>query len=140
MTPLDGYFTAQKPRLEIIPMIDIMMFLLVFFIVLTLKMIPGTGIQSHLPTSSTAGELQPATIAIGIAKDGTWTVADVETDASALKARLEDARKSSEVSVVIAGDKGVPLQTVLEVMDVVRSAGITVMGIAARNESSTSSQ
>jgi biopolymer transport protein ExbD len=115
-------------------MIDIMMFLLVFFIVLTLRMIPGTGIQSNLPTSSTARELQPATIAIGIAKDGTLTVADVKTDAPSLKAKLEDASRSSQVSVVIAGDKGVPLQTLLEVMDVVRSAGIAVIGIAARSE------
>jgi biopolymer transport protein ExbD len=134
MTPLGTYFAAQKPRLEIIPMIDIMMFLLVFFIVLTLKMISGTGIQSNLPSSSTAHELKPTTIAIGIAKDGTMTVGDVKTDAVSLRTKLEDARRSSEVSVVIAGNKEVPLQSLLEVMDIVRSAGINAIGIAARPE------
>ena len=38
-----GYFAAAKPRVEVIPMIDIMMFLLVFFVVISLRMIAGTG-------------------------------------------------------------------------------------------------
>ena len=37
------YFETRKARIEIIPMIDIMLFLLVFFAMLTLRMIPATG-------------------------------------------------------------------------------------------------
>ncbi len=41
------YFGADaKARIEIIPMIDIMMFLLVFFMIITLKMIEGAGITN----------------------------------------------------------------------------------------------
>ena len=37
------YFEHKKARIEIIPMIDVMLFLLVFFIIVTLQMIPDTG-------------------------------------------------------------------------------------------------
>ena len=132
MTPVNSYFSARKPRLEVIPMIDIMMFLLVFFIVLTLRMISGTGIQANLPASSTTEQLNPTMIAIGIAKDGTLTVDDAETDATSLRAMLESAGKAGEVSVVIAGSKDVPLQNLLDVMDIARETGVKAIGIAAR--------
>ncbi|MBU2842851.1 ExbD/TolR family protein, partial [Acidithiobacillus thiooxidans] len=45
------YFEQKKGRVEIIPMIDIMLFLLVFFIMITLQMIPDKGLNLQLPTS-----------------------------------------------------------------------------------------
>ena len=54
------YFEARKGRIEIIPMIDIMLFLLVFFIMITLRMIPASGISTRLPTSSSAQVLPRA--------------------------------------------------------------------------------
>ena len=48
-----GYYDAERPRVEVIPMIDIMMFLLVFFVVISLKMIAGTGVAMELPASAT---------------------------------------------------------------------------------------
>ncbi len=47
------YFDADRPRVEVIPMIDIMMFLLVFFVVISLNMIAGTGVDMVLPGSKT---------------------------------------------------------------------------------------
>jgi biopolymer transport protein ExbD len=134
MKELGSYFVVDRPRLEIIPMIDIMMFLLVFFIVLTLRMISGTGIQLDLPTSRTTQELKPSVVAIGVRKNGTMVVDEREIDAPALKSKLEGAQKSNKVSVTIAGDKEVSLQTLLGVMDIVRSVGISAVGIAARGD------
>ena len=45
------YFETRKARIEIIPMIDIMLFLLVFFAIVTLHMIPANGVTSRLPQS-----------------------------------------------------------------------------------------
>ncbi|MBW8065887.1 MAG: biopolymer transporter ExbD, partial [Ferrovum sp.] len=44
-----NYFETKRARIEIIPMIDIMFFLLVFFIMITLHMIPSTGVASKMP-------------------------------------------------------------------------------------------
>jgi biopolymer transport protein ExbD len=129
-----GYFEATKPRVEVIPMIDIMMFLLVFFVVISVRMIAGTGIDMDLPGSATTQDLKSSTITIGVSKAGEIVVDGKAISPDRLKDRLVALKSDKPVDVVLAGDKDVPLQTLLKVMDSVRGAGITQVGIAAKAE------
>ena len=58
-----------KPRVEVIPMIDIMMFLLVFFVIVAMKMIDGTGVAMEIPGSRTTEEIQNSTLTLGDQED-----------------------------------------------------------------------
>jgi biopolymer transport protein ExbD len=129
-----SYFDSHRPRVEVIPMIDIMMFLLVFFVVITLKMIAGTGVEMDLPGSSTTQEIKSSTITVGVTKAGDTVVDGKTLTPDALKDRLVALKKDKPVEVVLAGDKEVSLQILLKVMDSVRGAGITTVGIAAKAE------
>jgi len=129
-----SYFDSHRPRVEVIPMIDIMMFLLVFFVVISLKMIAGTGVEMDLPASSTTTELKTSTVTVGVNKAGETIVEGKKLVGDALKDRLLALKKEQQIEVVLAGDKDVPLQTLLGVMDEVRAAGITTVGIAAKAE------
>ena len=131
-----SYFDAQKPRVEVIPMIDIMMFLLVFFVLITLKMIAGTGVAMELPGSATTQELKTSTITIGVTKDGETVIDGNAVSGEELKAKLLELKKDKAIDVVLAGDKDASLQTLLKAMDAVRAAGITSVGIAAKAEKS----
>jgi biopolymer transport protein ExbD len=132
----NSYFDVDKPRIEIIPMIDIMMFLLVFFIVITLRMIQGTGIQLDLPSSKTTQELKPTQITVGVQKDGAMYVDGQPYSADSLKSLLQEAKKKNDkLAVILAGDKELTYQNTLKVMDVARSAGIAQVGLAAKAES-----
>jgi len=136
MTPRgrSSYFEVARPRVEVIPMIDIMMFLLVFFVLIAVRMIAGTGIPLDLPGSKSTQELKASTVTIGVTKTGD-TVIDGKTLApEELKAKLGTLKKDKPVDVVLAGDKDVSLQTLMKVMDTVRGAGITTVGIAAKAE------
>ena len=136
MTPRgrSSYFEVARPRVEVIPMIDIMMFLLVFFVLIAVRMIAGTGIPLDLPGSKSTQELKASTVTIGVTKTGD-TVIDGKTLApEELKAKLGSLKKDKPVDVVLAGDKEVSLQTLIKVMDTVRGAGITTVGIAAKAE------
>jgi biopolymer transport protein ExbD len=113
----------HRPRVEVIPMIDIMMFLLVFFVVITLKMIAGTGVEMDLPGSSSTQEIKSSTITVGVTKAGDTVVDGKTLTPDALKDRLVALKKDKPVEVVLAGDKEVSLQTLLKVMDSVRGAG-----------------
>jgi biopolymer transport protein ExbD len=126
-----GYFDANRPRVEVIPMIDIMMFLLVFFVVISLTMIAGSGVQMEIPGSRTTQQLKVSTITVGVTKDGRVVVAGKPLNPDQLKARLNELKKDGPVDVVLAGDKDVPLQMLLGVMDTIRGAGISSVGIAA---------
>lgn len=129
------YFDAQKARVEVIPMIDIMMFLLVFFVVISLKMIAGTGVAMELPGSRTTTQIETSTITIGVTRSGETVLDGRPVTQDELRARLIALKEQQKVEVVLAGDRDASLQTLLTVMDTVRGAGITTVGIAARAES-----
>jgi len=129
-----GYFEASKPRVEVIPMIDIMMFLLVFFVVISLRMIAGTGVPMEIPSSKTTQSIKSSTVTVGITKTGETVIDGKPVTQEELKTKLVALKKQKPVDVVLAGDKDVPLQSLLQVMDSIRGAGISSVGIAAKAE------
>lgn len=127
----NSYFAAERPRVEVIPMIDIMMFLLVFFVVLSINMIAGTGLEMNLPGSKTTQDIEESTITVGVKKDNQFVVDGETISGESLTSKLLELKKDRKVSVIIAGDKDVQLETLINVMDSVRGAGINSVGIAA---------
>ncbi|MHB8255939.1 MAG: ExbD/TolR family protein [Acidiferrobacterales bacterium] len=125
------YFDRKKARIEIIPMIDIMFFLLVFFIMITLRMIPSTGIVTNLPRSSTANAMPPPKVLVALGPDGTITVGGRMLSAVELTAFLQ-SRDPAHVIVTIEGAKQASVQNLMTVMDACRAAGVTRIGLAAR--------
>lgn len=128
------YFETKKARIEIIPMIDIMFFLLVFFIMVTLHMIPDAGITSRLPTSSTAQAMPKPQITLGVDKEGAIHFEDRILSPQQLTALLQSKPDTDTLQVTIAGEEDVSLQQLMSVMDACRVAGVTRIGLAARAE------
>jgi len=127
----NSYLEAERPRVEVIPMIDIMMFLLIFFVVISLKMIAGTGVDMNLPGSKTTETIKESTITVGVKKNNQFIVDGKTISGESLTSQLMELKKNRKVSVIIAGDKDVQLETLINVMDSVRGAGINSVGIAA---------
>jgi biopolymer transport protein ExbD len=125
------YFDARKGRIEIIPMIDIMLFLLVFFIMITLRMIPATGVSTHLPTSSNAQVLPKTPLVVELHSDGRLLFHDKAVTLTQLEQQLTQ-NDANHPQVILAGAKNVTLQQLVSVMDACRHAGISQMGIATR--------
>lgn len=124
------YFEVRKPRIEIIPMIDIMLFLLVFFAMMTLRMIPTSGQLSKLPTSTTASVIQPPKLLIEISSGGQYFVEGKTVSLSDITA-IAQARDPAKLVVTIAGGKDASLQELMRVIDSVRGVGVTQIGLAA---------
>jgi biopolymer transport protein ExbD len=129
-----GYFEADRPRVEVIPMIDIMMFLLVFFVVISLNMIAGSGVALEIPGSRTTQQIKKSTVTVGVTRAGEIVLEGRKVSSDELKNRLVQLKKDGVVDVVLAGDKEASLQVLLGVMDAIRGAGISSVGIAARAE------
>ncbi len=127
------FLDRGRPRLEIIPMIDIMMFLLVFFVMIVLRMIPDSGVTLALPGASTAQQLPHTQVVIIIDPQGGLHVKDQVVTPDALETYLQEEKATSTTNVIVAGDKGTKLQQLMDVMDLVRKAGITDIGIATKN-------
>ena len=127
------YFAQKKGRVEIIPMIDIMLFLLVFFIMITLRMIPDKGLNLQLPTASQAQQLPRPHYTINIDKDGSVQVKGHHYDLTGLQKLLASDGDPGKTQITIAADKGVPFQDFIHVMDRCQRAGVSDIGIAAKS-------
>jgi biopolymer transport protein ExbD len=130
------YFETRKARIEIIPMIDIMFFLLVFFIMLTLRMIPASGIASQLPQSSTAEQLPRPEHTISMLEGGSLKLDDQNVQLDELTQKLSAEPDKEKAVVTVAGAAKATVQQLLAAMDACRKAGISQVGIAAKEAES----
>jgi biopolymer transport protein ExbD len=125
------YFETRKARIEIIPMIDIMLFLLVFFAMMTLRMIPTSGHISKLPTSSTSVKMPPPKLLVEIKEDGVLFAEGADKSPEQIT-NLVKSRNPSELAVTIAGSDRVNLQQLMAAIDAVKRGGAVQIGLAAK--------
>lgn len=125
------YLETKKARIEIIPMIDIMLFLLVFFAMLTLRMIPTSGHVTKLPTSSTAATIPPPKLLVEISPDGSLLVENQVLTAAQLTDLLR--QRGSKTAVTVAGNDTASLQQVMSVIDAIKAGGASEIALATRN-------
>ncbi|HQT46589.1 MAG: biopolymer transporter ExbD [Acidocella sp. 20-63-7] len=126
------YFEHRKARIEIIPMIDVMLFLLVFFIMVTLQMIPDAGVSLQLPVSSQTDTLPHPQFTVNVMADGTFKVKGNVMTPDQLTAMFQADGAPDKTDLTIATDKATPFQNFMTVIDAARKAGVTDIGIAAQ--------
>jgi biopolymer transport protein ExbD len=121
----------RKARIEIIPMIDTVFFLLVFFMMASMAMAVYRGLPVNLPQGAT-GQNAPATsAAVTVTRDGVTYLDREPMQPAAIGARLRERLATSpELSVVINADSDVAHGRVVDVLDQARSAGVTRLAIA----------
>jgi len=122
----------KKARIEIIPMIDTVFFLLVFFMMASLSMTVYKGMTLSLPKAS-SGENRQDRVSISVTRDGALYLDRERVEPAQLAERLKILREQDpELVVVISADGEVTHQRVVEAMDAARTAGIVKMAIAVR--------
>lgn len=122
----------NQPLVMIIPMIDIMLFLLVFFMLSTIYMVQTNALPVSLPQSSTAKqETRPNVVPITVIASG-----DVLFDKDTMpdKHLAEKIRKALEQDkntiFVLRGDKSVRYERVVAVLDLLKKSGAGRVSIA----------
>jgi biopolymer transport protein ExbD len=127
---------ARKPRIEIIPMIDVMMFLLVFFVLISINVIPALGIKTALPHSSQVQDTRAVKNAvITLAKTGEIQLDGNLVSLDELSPRLQAMQRPDQsVNIIINGDEAVPMQRLVDVMDALKDSGFDSISIAAKKK------
>ncbi|MBQ9364563.1 MAG: biopolymer transporter ExbD [Schwartzia sp.] len=127
-----NFHEMKEPTVMIIPMIDIMLFLLVFFMISSIFMVQSNTIQVNLPAASTAKrDTRPNIIPVAVAADGTIqykqeTISIRELPGKVKESLLADA----ETVFVLRGDKKTPYENVVSVLDVLKRSGTRHVSIA----------
>jgi biopolymer transport protein ExbD len=123
----------KPPRIEIIPMIDVMMFLLVFFVLISLNALPAIGLKVALPYSTNAEHLQmPRRVTVTLAANGDVYLDGQQTTLARLPEQLRALAHESKLTVIVAGDREAQLQPLVSVLDALKRAGIGSVSIIAR--------
>ena len=130
-----GYLGITKPRIEMLPLIDIVFLLLVFFIYAMLSMAVHRSLPVTLPISSTAELNTELNISISVRQDGEIFLDNTKISLEELQALLQDkAQKTDDIQSVQAdlfADKGLSYQELYRVLDIIRSAGIANVSLQA---------
>jgi biopolymer transport protein ExbD len=122
----------KKARIEIIPLIDIMFFLLASFMMASLTMIRMQSIKMDLPTATQAKrDFKPDIVNVAVDKKGDIFIEKREVSTAELHVYLSNKfRINTNVPVYISGDKDATHGSVIRVLDLVRREGIQKVSFA----------
>ncbi len=118
---------TKKARIEIIPLIDVIFFLLATFVLFTLSLNKSGGISVRLPTAQTSEPRDPnGTVTISVTDEGTvaWNK-DLITLDEFTQRLLNEKRVNPDVRILINGDERAFFAQAIYVVDEARKAGFT---------------
>jgi len=126
--------TESEARIEIIPLIDIMFFLLAAFMLVSLSMVNMKSVKVDLPTATRANtETKNDFITLSVDKGGSVYVDKALVGPNELVQSLSAWKRTNEAArVFISGDKDARYGDVIHVLDLVRSAGIEKVAFEIR--------
>ncbi|MCI5709390.1 ExbD/TolR family protein [Veillonella caviae] len=127
--------TTNKPRLMIIPMIDIIFFLLVFFMMSMLSMVVQKSVPVNLPGAQTAKVDIQKKVPITVTADGSVFVNDTKTNIDGMIKYLQiEQVKGTDMTVVLRADTAAQYGAFVQVLDTLKQMNITKIAIATESK------
>ncbi|MGD9134188.1 MAG: biopolymer transporter ExbD [Desulfobacterales bacterium] len=123
---------SKKARIEMLPLIDIVFLLLVFFIYAMLSMAVHRGLPVELPLSTTAEIDKKLILSVTIKADEAIYVDKERVALADLTQVLQNkAGKTREPGVLVFADRALPYQMIYNVLDKIRLAGLSRISLQA---------
>jgi biopolymer transport protein ExbD len=122
---------TRRARIEIIPLIDIMFFLLATFVMVSLSLVQNQAVPVRLPVAvSGAPQERKQQVVLSITEMGSLYYNQEPIIIEALPARLAQLKKEqADPKVFIHGDGNTAFSLVVAVLDETRKAGISKVAI-----------
>jgi biopolymer transport protein ExbD len=120
-----NFQTSRKVRIEMLPLIDIVFLLLVFFIYAMLSMAVHRGLPVLLPTSASAKIDKELIVSVTIKSDETIYVDKEQIGLNDLTSFLKTkAETDKDVGILLFADRSLSYQKLFQVLDQIKMAGI----------------
>ena len=127
--------TGKKPVFMIIPMIDIIFFLLVFFMMNSLQTVAQKALAVQLPQAQSASAPAQMPIIMTLDEEGHITIdnkpASIQESSDIMKRHMQE---NANAAVVLQADKRTAHGQVVVVMDMLKQAGVKRLSIAAEQK------
>ncbi len=126
---------TKKARIEIIPMIDVIFFLLVFFMITSLAMTKINTVPVALPKTSSSPEAVKQDVILTVKLDGSIFINKIPVTLDTLSQQLAYAMHDNpQDTVVVNADTGSNYGLVIKVMDHARQIGVRKFALATEVE------
>ncbi len=123
----------EESEINITPMLDVVFIMLIFFIV-TATFVKESGIDVNRPDAATATKQEKANILIAISANNTIWLDRRQIDIRSVRPNIERLHaENPQGTVVIQADKESKTETLIQVMDASRQAGVYNVAIAAQD-------
>jgi biopolymer transport protein ExbD len=120
--------------INVTPMADIMIVLLIIFMVITPMLQKGVDVRLPIASNTAERKDEPKTITVAIKRDATTYLNGIVVGKPELipqvKERLEEAPEGSKM-VFLKADSELPYSDVMKVMDDLREAGVEEIALIA---------
>jgi biopolymer transport protein ExbD len=127
---------SGAPEINMAPLLDMVFILLIFFLVTT-SFVKEAGVDVERPVAKSAETKAATNMIIGIDKDGNVYMQGRRVDVRSVQPRMKQyVMETPKGSVVIAADKQSTTNTLIQVLDGCRLAGVKNISIAARKPKS----
>lgn len=123
---------GSQPEVMIIPMIDIMFFLLVFFMMSTLYMVNLKTVAVDMPQAQHAETQMHVNYLVTLKQDGSlWLEDEPIAEQALLERAQQEYKRNPRFAVVVRADQNIDYGLVVALLDKLRGAGIARFGLAA---------
>lgn len=127
--------TTNKPKLMIIPMIDIIFFLLVFFMMSMLSMVVQKSMPVNLPTATASSVDLQRKIPITITADGKIYVEQDAYDLNGMAKRLEaEKAKGDDLTIILRADQRAQYGEFVQVLDTLKNMQLNKIAVATESK------
>jgi biopolymer transport protein ExbD len=128
-------YEQRKARIEMLPLIDVVFLLLVFFIYAMLSMVVHRGLRVELPGAATADVDRYEYVGITITSDNALFVGEEPVELSSLVDAVRKRMGTPEnLPVFINGDRSSDLGMAVKVLDLLKGSGISEVSIECAEE------
>ena len=129
---LKKFGMKTKPEFMIIPMIDIIFFLLVFFMISSLQTVAQKALSVQLPQAQSASAPVSMPIILTLDAEGHITLDNRPVAIGEAESMMKDhMSRNANAAVILQADKRTAHGQVVAVMDMLKSAGVKRLAIAA---------
>jgi len=131
--------SRDEPEINLIPFIDILLVVLIF-LMLTTTYSKFTELQVNLPVADAQAQREyPKEVIVTISSDGRYAINRQAVDggdvAQLTRSLLQAARDQRDIVVIISADAAATHQSVVNVMDAARRAGLVQITFATQQSS-----
>ena len=123
-----GRLTSNMAEINVTPLVDVMLVLLIIFMITAPMM--HSGIRINLPSVESRTNPSPGGLVLSITKDNYIYLDDQIINIALLETQLNNYFMNREKKIVfLKADAGVPYGDVISVMDIIKKVGVETVGL-----------